>query len=183
VKPPRKNDSGANDAVWQDRRIAFGLTNLLAESFYDTGKFRLVEEKDLPQRQLIDELVDLFASASRREPSEPELASIGRRLEADLLAYGRVGSTRISGQRTVFGPLGTYQQRLHITIEACLYEVARQKALCQEGEGIAQQEGVGVIYEFRDNRPDFEKTAAGLATKQAVTSAVQALMASIRFSP
>jgi len=48
---------------------------------------------------------------------------------------------------------------------------------------MAQQKGVGMIYAFRNDRPDFEKTAAGLATKQAVTSAVQALMASIRFSP
>jgi hypothetical protein len=183
VKPPGENGSGADDAVWQDRRIAFGLTNLLAESFYDTGKFRLVEEKNLSQWQLIEELVDLSSSPSRPELSDLELASIGRRLAIDLLAYGRVGSTRLSGQRTVFGPLGRYQQRLRITIEACLHEVSSQKTLCREGEGMAQQEGVGVVYEFRNDRPDFEKTAAGLATKQAVTSAVQALMASIRFSP
>jgi hypothetical protein len=183
VKPPRENDTGVDNAVWQDRRVAFGLTNLLAESFYETGKFRLVEEKELPQRQLIEELVELFSSASRPEPSELELASIGRRLEADLLAYGRVGSTRLSGQRTVFGPLGRYQQTLRINIDVCLYEISTQQSLCREGEGMAQQEGMGVVYEFRNNRPDFEKTAAGLATKQAVTSAVEALMASIRFSP
>jgi hypothetical protein len=183
VTPQRGNGTGADDAVWQDRRVALGLTNLLAESFYQTGKFRLVEEKNLHQQQLIEELVDLFSSASRPDVSEPELASIGRQLAADLLAYGRVGSTRLSGQRTVFGPLGRYQQRLRINIEACVYEVSSQKALCREGEGMAQEGGVGVVYEFRNNRPDFEKTAAGLATKQAVTAAVQALMESFRLSP
>jgi hypothetical protein len=183
VKPQRENGSGAEDAAWRDRRVAFGLTNLLAESFYDTGKFRLVEEKDLHQRQRIEELVDLFWSASRPEPSDPDLTAIGRRLEADLLAYGTIGHTRSSNRRIQAGPFGSYQQRLRVTLEVCLYEVSTQKWLCREGEGAAEQEGVGVVYEFRNDRPDFEKTAAGLATKQAVTSAVQALVASIRFVP
>jgi len=183
VKPPGKNGSGADDAVWQDRRVAMGLTNLLAESLYETGAFRLVEEKDMRQRQVIKELVDLFWSASHPESSQPELAGIGRRLEADLLAYGRIGYSRSSGQQIQVGPVGRYQQRLRINIEVCLYEMSTQQTLCRLGEGLAQQKGVGMIYAFRNDRPDFEKTAAGLATKQAVTSAVQALMASIRFSP
>ncbi len=183
VKPPGENGSGADDAIWQDRRVAFGLTSLLAESFYETGAFRLVEEKDMRQRQVIEELVDLFWSPSHPESVQPELAGIERRLEADLLAYGKVDYTRTSGQRIQIGPVGRYQQTLRINIDVCLYEISTQQTLCRPGEGMAQQDGVGVIYTFRNDRPDFEKTAAGLATKQAVTSAVQALMASIQFTP
>jgi hypothetical protein len=182
VKSPGENGSGADDAVWQDRRVAFGLTHLLAESFYETGEFRLVEEKDMRQRQVIEELIDLFWSASHLDSSQPELAGIGRRLEADLLAYGKVDYPKISGQRIQVGPVGRYQQTLRINIEVCLYEISTQQTLCRPGEGMAQQDGVGVIYAFRNDRPDFEKTAAGLATKQAVTAAVQGLMKSIRFS-
>jgi hypothetical protein len=67
-------------------------------------------------------------------------------------------------------------------MEVCLYEVSTQQRLCRPGAGVAQQDGIGVIYEFHDERLAFENTAAGLATKQAVSLAVQALMASIRFS-
>jgi len=183
MKPYGRNGSGPEDGALQDRRLAFGLTNLLADSFYDTGKFRLVEEKDSRQRQLIAELVDLFASTSRRSPSDPELAGIGAGLEADLLTYGKVRYTKSSGQRIQVGPVGRYQQELRINIEVCLFDVSSQNTLCREGEGGARQEGVGAVYEFRNDRPEFEKNAAGRATKQAVTSAVQALMASIRFSP
>src|SRR5262245_37602690 len=31
----------------QDQRVGFGLNSLLAESLFDTGKFRLIEEKDV----------------------------------------------------------------------------------------------------------------------------------------
>jgi hypothetical protein len=182
VTPSGEPGPGAEDAVWRDRRVAFGLTNLLAESFYETGEFRLVKEKDMRQRQIIEELIDLFWSASSPESSQVELANIGTRLEADFLAYGKVGYSRISGQRIQIGPVGRYQQTLHVSVEVCLYEVSTQQTLCRSGEGVAQQTGMGVIYEFRNDRPDFEKTAAGLATRQAVTSAVKGLMASIRFS-
>jgi hypothetical protein len=183
MKPQGGNGTSVEDATLQDRRVAFGLTHLLAESFYDTGKFRLVEEKDLYQRQLIEELVDLFSSTSRPSPSNTELGSIGARLEADLLTYGKVGYTKSSGQRIQIGPVGRYQQQLRINVEVCLFEVSSQTALCRAGEGAAQQEGVGAVYEFRNDRPAFEKNAAGRATKQAVTSAVEALMASLRFIP
>jgi hypothetical protein len=79
--------------------------------------------------------------------------------------------------------VGRYQQQLRINVEVCLFEVSSQTALCRAGEGAAQQEGVGAVYEFRNDRPAFEKNAAGRATKQAVTSAVEALMASLRFIP
>jgi len=183
MQPQEANGTGTEDASLQDHRLAFGLTNLLAEAFYEIGKFRLAEEKDSRQRQLIGELVDLFATSSQRPPADPELASIGARLEADLLTYGKIGYTKSSNQRIQVGPLGRYQQTLRVSVEVCLFEVASQTTLCREGEGSAQQQGVGAVYEFRDNRPEFEKNAAGRATKQAVVSAVQALMASVSFIP
>jgi hypothetical protein len=183
MQPQEANGTGTADASLQDRRVAFGLTNLLAESFYEIGKFRLAEAKDSRQRQLIGELVDLFATPSHRPPADTELVSIGARLEADLLTYGKIGYTKASNQRIQIGPLGRYQQQLRVSVEVCLFEVSSQKTLCRAGEGSAQQEGVGAVYEFRNDRPEFEKNAAGRATKQAVTSAVQALTASLQFVP
>lgn len=183
VKAQRREGGDSGQVGWQDRRVAFGLTNLLAEGFYDTGKFRLVEEKELHQRQLIEELVELFWDDTRPRPPDPELTGIGKQLAADLLAYGTLGYARASGQRLQLGPVGSYQQRLRITVAVCLYEVSSRITLCREGQGMAQQEGVGVAYEFRADRPDFEKNALGRATKQAVTQAIQALTGAIHFSP
>ncbi len=175
------NGSGSDRTTLQDRRVAFGLHNLLAESFYDSGKFRLVEEKNLRQRQVIEELVELFWRGSRPEAMDPHLETIATRLEADLLAYGTIAYAKSSGRRIQIGPLGSYQQKMRVTVVVCLYEVASQNTFCRVGEGMAQQEGTGVFYEFRNDRLDFEKSAVGRATKQAVTHAVETLVASIRF--
>jgi hypothetical protein len=181
VRPDEPNDPGREDAAWRERRVAFGLNNLLAEAFYNTGKFRLVEEKNLRQRQVIEELVELFWSSSRAELSDTDLEGIASRLEAEILTYGTIDYSRSSGRRIELGPVGSHQQRLRVGVEVCLYEVSTRKTLCRAAEGTAQQAGVGVIYQFRNDRLEFEKSAAGRATKQAVTSAVRAIMASLRF--
>jgi hypothetical protein len=182
VKHMDANGSGSDRTTLQDRRVAFGLHNLMADSFYDSGKFRLVEEKDVRQRQVIEELVELFWGGSRSEATDLDLNRIATRLEADLLAYGTIAYARSSGQRVQIGPLGRYQQKMRVAVVVCLYEVASQNTFCRQGEGTAQQEGMGVFYEFRNDRLDFEKSAAGRATKQAVTRAVETLVGSIRFT-
>jgi hypothetical protein len=174
---------GTQGTIFQDHRVALGLTLLLAESFYDTGKFRLVEDKQLGQYQLIEELLDLFSRTPLFPASGAELSNLGSRLEADLLTYGRVGYSKISGQRMQIGPFGRHQQKLRVQAEVCLFDISSRQTLCQTGKGSAQQEGVGFVYMFRNDRLEFEKSAAGHATKQAVTAAVQALMASLQFVP
>jgi hypothetical protein len=71
--------------------VAFGLNNLLAEAFYDTGKFRPVEEKNLRQRQVIKELVELFWSGSRPELSRADLEGIAGVAPAHPRRPRRVG--------------------------------------------------------------------------------------------
>src|SRR5262245_46643370 len=51
--------NGASASV-DDRRVGFGLTSLLAEFFFATGKFRLVEEKDVRKREFLEDLVSTY---------------------------------------------------------------------------------------------------------------------------
>jgi hypothetical protein len=173
----------ADGAAWQDRRLAFGLNQLLAESFYATGQFRLVEARDIQRRELIEHVVQSYWTEPQRPVTPQDLAPLGARLEADLLAYGVIAEAGISGRRFFLGPISSHQQTLQVRVEVCLFEVATRSTFCREGQGIAQQEGAGVIYEFRHDRVDFERNAAGRATKQAVASAVREIIAAARFTP
>jgi hypothetical protein len=165
-----------------DRRIGFGLTHLLAEALFDTGKFRLREEKDVRQREILENLVSTYWLEPGARYSEQVLHSVAMQLGVELLAYGSVAH-RLSKQSVSIGPFSHHKQKLQTRVNVCLYAASTGAILCREGQGEAQQEGVGVIYEFRADRLDFETNAAGKATKQAVTLAVQELVTSIRFSP
>ena len=178
-RQPRSTDRKSLD----DRRIGFGLTNLLAEVLFDTGKFRLLEEKEVHKRELLENLVQTYWIEPGAQYSAQMLQGIAIQLGVELLAYGSVSHSETSKRSVSFGPFSHHKQKLQVKVNVCLYEASVGGILCREGQGEAQQEGVGVLYEFHADRLDFEKNAAGRATKQAVTSAVQELVVGIQFVP
>lgn len=165
----------------QNRRIGFGLTNLLAETLFETGEFRLLEEKDIRKREILEDLVYTYWIEPGAAYSEQVLRNVATQLGVKLLAYGSVSHTRSVKKGFRVGPLSRHTQKLLMRVNVCLYEVSTGTTLCHEGQGEAQQEGTGVIYEFRGDQLDFEKNATGRASKQAVTLAVRKLIARIRF--
>ena len=172
--------SGEADSV-KDRRVGFGLNSLLAESLFDTGRFRLVEEKDVHQRELLADLVKTYWIEARAPYTEQELQRAAQQLGVALLAYSHVAYSGFSGQRWMVGPLSRAEQKLRLQVTACLYDASTRATLCRQGQGEARQEGVGVVYEFSGDRLDFEQNAVGRATKQAVALAVGELVASLTF--
>ena len=177
--PPR---SGETDSM-QDRRVGFGLNSLLAESLFDTGRFHLVEEKDVHQRALLTDIVKTYWIEARVPYTEQELQRVAQQLGVALLAYGRVAYSGFSGQRLMLGPLSRAEQKLRLQVTACLYNAVTRATLCRQGQGEARQEGVGVVYEFSGDRLDFAQNAVGRATQQAVALAVGELVASLTFLP
>ncbi len=167
----------------QDRRIGFGLTTLLAEVLFDTGNFRLQEEKDIQQRELLEDFVSRYWIEPGQKYTEQDLHHVAAQLSAKLLAYGRVTHARASGRRISLGPLSRNKQKLRIQVQVCLYDAATRTRFCRDGKGEAQQEASGVIYTFHGDHIAFTKNATGKATKQAMVFAVQKLMASIHLIP
>ena len=165
------------------RRIGFGLTTLLAEVLFDTGKFRLFEEKEVHKRELLENLVSTYWIEPGARFSVQMLHSVATQLGVGLLAYGSIAHTSTSQRHLCFGPFCHHKQQLHVRVNVCLYEASADVMVCRAGQGAAQQEAAGVIYEFRGDRLDFHHNAAGRATKHAVMVAVQELVAGIRFLP
>jgi hypothetical protein len=177
---PSQSDTSAQ---LQDQRVGFGLNCLLSESLFDTGKFRLVEEKEVRQRDLLADLVKTYWIEARAPYTEEQLQRVAQELGVALLAYGKVAYSGLSGQRLMVGPLSRAAQTLRLQVTACLYGASTRATLCRQGQGEAHQEGVGVIYEFSGDCLDFAQNAVGRATKQAVEQAVRALVASLTFLP
>jgi hypothetical protein len=182
LRQESKGRSPADRETLQDRRISFGLNTMLAQELYDTGKFHLVEDRDVHARQIIANLVSAYWLVPRPVYSELDLRQVAAELDVELLAYGGIAYSVVSTQRLGIGPLTRVVQKLDVTVNLCVFHTSAQMGLCQDGQGIAKQEGVGVVYEFRNDRLDFEKNALGKATKQAVAQAVQELMAGIYFA-
>lgn len=181
----RDNASSRHDEAesLRDRRVGFGLNSLLAESLFDTGKFRLIEEKDVRQHDLLADLVKTYWIEARTPYTDQQLQRVAQQLGVALLAYGSVAYGGFSGQRLALGPLSRAEQKLRLQVTACLYAASSRATLCRQGQGEARQEGTGMVYEFRGDRLDFAQNAVGRATKEAVVLAVRELVASLSFLP
>jgi hypothetical protein len=166
-----------------DRRMGFGLTQMLAELLFETGKFRLLEEKDLRQRELLDNLVTTYWGETGAQYSAQLLRGVAIQLGVALLAYAGISHSRSSGSSIQVGPFSRHTHTLQVRVHVCLFAAASEAVLCQEGEGQAQQEAAGAFYEYRGDRLEVENNAAGRATKHAITQAVHALVRHIQFSP
>ena len=173
----------AERAAAHDVRVGFGLTHLLAESLFAAGKFRLMEEKEVHKRTLLEDLVQTYWVQTRPAYAAPELSQVGTQLDVALLAYGSIATFTSSGAQIALGVASHTKHTLRVRVTVCLYAVASAAILCREGQGMASQTGTAVIYMFRQDRLDFEQSAIGRATHQAVVLAVQALTASVHFTP
>lgn len=173
----------AEQEILKNQRLGFGLNSLLAQLLFDTGHFRLLEEKDIHQRELLEALVRTYWLEPAATYSEDVLERVAVQLGVNLLADGSVSHSVVSSGRVSLGPFSRTTQTLRIGVTVCLYEAATHARRCGKGEGKSQQKGVGIVYEFRDDQIAFERSAAGVATKEALAEAVQALMTRVAFRP
>lgn len=167
----------------EESRVGFGLTHLVAETLFHTGKFQVWEEKTLDQRTLLDTSIQEYWLKPRPTDALAKLQSIGTQLGVALLAYGHMARATVSQRTVEAGPFTHVVQWLQMHVQVCLHAVATQVIACGEGQGEAEQTGSGMVYVFDGKRLAFERSAAGLATQKAVAQAVNRLIAQIVFTP
>ncbi len=167
----------------EDRRLGFGLSTLIAETLFDSGKFRLYETPNVGERQLLDDLVTSYWVESPPDYAERDLYRVAQQLKLSLLAYGRIVHATQRKRGLSFGPFSNHKQTLRVRVNVCLYDATQRTTLCREGQGKAVQTGKGVLYEYVGDRLDFARSAAGKATTEAVTHAVHELVEAIHFEP
>ena len=167
----------------EDRRLGFGLSTLIAETLFDSGKFRLFETRTIQERQLLDDMVTTYWVESPPDYAERDLYRVAQKLRLSLLAYGRIAHATERKRGLSFGPFSSHKQTLRVRVNVCLYDASQRTTLCHEGQGKAAQTGTGFLYEYDGDRLDFARSAAGKATAEAVTLAVHELVKAIHFAP
>ncbi len=156
-----------------DARVGFGLSSILVEALADSGHFDLVESEEAileRHRTLWQRTEDGFYAEDRR-PAAPATYEYGVR--------ARISYARSSGRTFSVGPFTTRKDTLRVAVTVCLQPATGGGEICREAEGEAEQKAGGAIYEYRGDRLEFAKTAAGLATRRAARQAVSELVRSI----
>ena len=168
VKNSIKNDSYKSQ--WNRKLIAFGLCDLLAQEFYDTGLFKPVEDNPEIIRE-IDRLIGRSWVEKNVDYKPEEVDRIAGQLHCDAVAYGEIFKFEVSESRAFIGIFSRRRSKVTVGIRAYLKENGKP-VQSFTGEGEAYTKSVGTLFRIREGKIYFDETAVGMAAKQAVEKAM-----------
>ncbi len=163
------------DPSWHDARVGMGLRNVLAELFFDTGRFVLLEDQPEIQQRL-DALAEAaWALEAKKYDFRSEVDSV-RTLASGYVAYGRVFYFGRPRSKVSLGPLHAHSRTVLIRVEVTLEEVKTGERIRARGEGKAKTVAKTAIFSFREEAVELDKTNVGTATRRALREAVEKVM-------
>ncbi|MDX1546273.1 MAG: CsgG/HfaB family protein [Rhodothermales bacterium] len=154
----------------EDRRVGFGLSNRLVETFFDTGRFEFIEEKDAMQERMAEQWVlrqgGIYAED---EPIGPEDGLTAPK----YLVYAEVYDFAVSNAETVRGVASEQQKTTIVGVQIRFVDVDTGEYVPASGRGEATSVASGVWVS-----PDlpFDQSTVGLASQRALNVAVRNLI-------
>ena len=147
--------------------IAQGIASLVAQEFYDTGRFVPVEDNP----EITRRIAELMTLSSSGKPAM-DYAAVRKQLGCEAVAYARVKRFSKSRIRSFMGPVSGSNVNIEMDVEVTLQE-GQRTALTSIGSSTATTKARGILFEVRNDKIHFDKTSVGLATQDAVRQAVK----------
>jgi hypothetical protein len=172
AQPPRQCvvvagcESKINEKKWKDFRISFGVTNCIAEELYNSGAFRLIEEKGAIKEKLSDVRQKLWSGAYKE--ALPELDSLKN--DSQSIAFGRLVYFGTPRSSVSMGPFGGSENAVVIKAEVVLMAPGGG-VITGKGEGQSTRMAMTTLFKFNDERVFFEQTEIGQALQKAIKAA------------
>ena len=167
--------NAVKDASWRDARVGMGLRNVLAELFFDTGRFVLLEDQPEIQQRLGALAEAAWALEAKKYDFRSEVDSV-RTLASGYVAYGRVFYFGRPRSKVSFGPIHSHSRTGLIRVDGTLEEVKTCERIRERGEGKAKTVAKTAIFSFREEAVELDKTNVGTATRRALREAVEKVM-------
>ncbi len=165
--------TGVSDERLADLRLGFGLSELVADALYDTGRFRLIEGR-AEIRERADDLLERSWGAGA-VPGTADLARQAAELGVDSVAYATITRFDSPRQKLTLGPFSTATNRLEIGVRVCLRDRPLARTFCADGAASTEASATALLFVYRDRGVVFDQTAVGAATAGAVRDAVARL--------
>ena len=168
------NESAEED--FNSLLIVEGISNLLAQEFYDSGRYQPVEDKP----EIISRVHELLASsAAGRLSAGSVLAADGAAVAGELgcaaLVSATVKEVKKARSRSMIGPFSSAKVEVTVVVEVALREGEGPIAKAI-GQGTGVTKSKGVFFQVRQDKVHFDQTSVGRAVQDALHEAVVQLL-------
>ncbi len=144
-----------------ERNVGLGIHNMLVDRLYDSGRFRMVEDK----QEVVDDLVNRQWMAASGGVSKDSAVRHGQLLGARWVIYGEVYD--FSSQ-----PVTRKRSETRISLQIRLVNVETSEYIPASGAGAETRKGKI----FRLDQVEFARSTVGQATQLALEEAVPKLL-------
>jgi hypothetical protein len=159
-------ESTINEKKWKDFRIGFGVSNIIADELYTTGRFMLREEKNDVKDKLTTLRQRLWSGAYK--DVQQTIDSI--KTDSSAVVYGRLVYFGTPRQSVCLGPFGSCENAVIIKTEVVLVTPDGTRYV-GKGEGISTRRAMGTLFKYSDDGVFFEQTEIGNALHTAIVKA------------
>lgn len=155
---------------WDNQLIGYGLSNLLLQKLFDTGRYIAIEDNP----EILDKIDTLIRTqwqgqASYYSPKEAD--KIAADLGSEAVAYAKVIKFSTRRKRGFAGPLSGANTRVIVELEISLKEQG-QPVKVAKGKGEASTKSMGTFFIIREDKVYFDETTVGKAAHEAMTDAI-----------
>jgi curli biogenesis system outer membrane secretion channel CsgG len=152
-----------------DKQVGWGLANRIVDEFFETGRFKFVEEKMEMQQKLIAQWA---LSESGIVAEDQKIASEGLSAPQQLV-YAELTDFSVSQSEQVVGVSLEKRATTRVGVQLRVLDVGTGEYVPASGLGEATTVGTAV---WVNPQMSFDQTTVGLATRRAVREAVHALL-------
>ncbi len=160
-----------NDPRWKDKRIGFGISNLIAEIIYDSKQFSLFDEKE----SVRESLAQVRALMWNGDAHCIDFAIAKLQSDSIVTIIGRVISCNAPKSRASLGPFSAGTDKIIITSDVEII-VSNRLTYVGRGTGSATKTATGSFLSLSENAILFDQTTLGSALQQSISSATKSAL-------
>lgn len=159
-----------NKPEWDNQLIGYGLSNLLLQKLFDTGRYIAIEDNP----EILDQIDTLIRTQWQGQASyysAKDADRIGADLGGDAVAYAKVTKFSTRRKRGFAGPFSGANTRVIVELEISLKEKGLPVKVAR-GKGDASTKSMGTFFIIREDKVYFDETTVGKAAHEAITDAI-----------
>ncbi len=157
----------------KDQLIGYGISSLLLQKLFDTGKYAPIESN--PEIiEAINGLIKRQWMGGEKMYTPVEADQAAAQLRSDAVAYAKITKCEVSQSKSMLGPFSKARSKVIMEVEVYVKEKDAE-VRSAAGEGDAATSSAALLYKMRDDKIYFDQTALGQATEKAIIAAVDKL--------
>ena len=169
--------NAANDELWQQKQIGFGVKNLLQQALLDRTDFSLLDEKIVLgiSNEAIEDQLQTYWVLNENQVTVDALKKLAEKHNLNHIYWVKITDFDTKTTKLSFAFVSSNEYKDTLVLEVCHYAVTTNTIECQEGDATQSRTLTGVLYKPAE-KVNFSESGAGRLSQEAINQSLEKLL-------